>query len=462
MRCMTAESRLRSLEAALHGRSLVYFGTRGSDAEPFLRLQNFASLFSLIAPLDASSVSEISLERETGARVELDSYNLDLDPRPIIGDLRRRLLQLFDRPSAVIPYRPCAFLSSAWFPRSDRVLYLGLFHEAQACFEHKPWVESQLARAGVRVLPWHYWADSDRPLLREWAARQPLVLRANRTDGGLGVQLLNCPTALETQWPPHNDGFLAAAPYLNTAIPLNVNACVFADGSVTMHGPSLQIIGVPTLTRRTFGYCGNDFGAISELDDVILDDFETMTRHTALWLHEKGYRGAFGIDALLFEGRLYLTEINPRFQGSSRLSARLDAELDRADVFLEHTAAMLGMTPPPPTPLRELARSQGPWAHMILHNLFDEPVSVAPTSDSVGREYRLEPDTTTNVLPEAVAFEVVVEQAVTRDGKSLIPAADAIVHSMVKRLWRASAESAQSPKAEGTSAHASTGGVAMP
>ena len=246
---MQMKKRLGELEAALHGRQLVFFGIRGADAEPLLRLSGFGAVVSLIAPLEARSVVEISLENETRERVDLDSYNIDLDRRAIVRDFRDRLLRLFDRPSAVLPYRPGSFLSSTWFPRSDRVLYLGMSHVAQASFEHKPWVERQLSESGVRVLPWRYWADSERPLIAEWAAREILVLRANYSDGGVGVRLVREPSDLEAEWPVHADGFLAAAPYLVPNIPLNVNGCVFSDGAVTLHGPSLQLIGIPFSTR---------------------------------------------------------------------------------------------------------------------------------------------------------------------------------------------------------------------
>lgn len=432
---MTERNRAAEIEAALRGRDLVYFGTRGLDAEPLLGLPNLVSVFSLIAPLDASSVREISLELETRERVELDSYNLDLDHRPVIDKLRRELLRLFDDPCAVLPYRPCAFLSSAWFPRSDRVLYLGLFHEAQACFEHKPWVESQLARFGVRVLPWRYYADSEVRLIAEWAATQVLVLRANRTDGGVGVRLLRQPGDLEEQWPVHGDGFLAAAPYLYPSIPLNVNACVFRDGTVTLHGPSLQLIGVPQLTRLTFGYCGNDFARVCELDPHILDELEQITIRTGEWLYQNGYRGAFGIDLLLHEGVLYLTEVNPRFQGSTLLSTRIDAKLGRADVFLEHAAALLGLAPPEPLPLRELVSAQSRLSHLVLHNLHHLPVCVQPrTASDHTVETRLEPEPAVKVLSEAVAFEIDIPGAVTTDGTILSPEACTILDEESERL----------------------------
>jgi hypothetical protein len=417
---MDLRSRLEQIERALRGRQLVYFGTRGADAEALLKVENLSAVFSLVAPLAAGSVREISLETETKERVDLDSYNIDFDNRLVVGELRRQLLDAFTCLSVLVAYRPCAFLSSAWFPRSDRVQYLGLFHEMQACFEHKPWVESQLSALGVRVLPWRYWADNEMDLIREWAATQPLVLRSNRTDGGVGVRLVHSPEEVDDEWPSHCDGFLAASPYFVPSIPLNVNACVYADGAVTLHGPSLQLIGLEGMTGRRFGYCGNDFAGIAHMDAEILYDLEEITKVTGRWLHANGYRGAFGIDALLHDGRLYLTEVNPRFQGSSLMSSRIDRELGRPDIFLEHIAAFLGLPAQPSIRLHELAAAQPPLAHIICHNTGHG--AIVPTPGYVIEhelECRLVPSAGVAVRSEAIAFEIIVRGSVTADGMSL-------------------------------------------
>lgn len=45
------------------------------------------------------------------------------------------------------------------------------------------------------------------------------------------------------------------------------------------------------------------------------------------------------------DGRIYFTEVNPRFQGSSALSAEIAGELGVPDLLLEHLAASLGLEP---------------------------------------------------------------------------------------------------------------------
>jgi len=414
--------RISEISAALQGRQLVYFGTRGADAESLLSIPNFSSIFSLIAPLHASTVEETCLENLTRERVELDEYSIDLDQRPIVSEMRRKLLRTLDEPSIIMTYRPCAFLSSAWFPRSDRVKYLGLFHAHQACFEHKAWVETQLAAAGVPVLSWRFFADEETQIIKEWAETEPLVLRANRSDGGVGVRFVDSPESLKNEWPSHADGFLSVTPFLDDCISLNLNACVYTDGSVSFHGPSLQLIGIKGLTTRRFGYCGNDFAAAAPLDSAIWDELEQATTLTARWLRSQGYLGVFGVDALVHEGRLFITEVNPRFQGSSMLSARIDKQLNRSNMFTEHIAAFLGMPAPPMVPIRELAKAKTNFAHTVVHNICDTPVYVRSNIvESESMECRLVPEADILLPTDSIIFDVVFPHQVTTDGESLLP-----------------------------------------
>lgn len=428
---MDAQKRVAQISAALQGRQLVYFGTRGADAEPLLKVPNFQVIVSLIAPLQAGTVRETCLETLTNERVELDDYTIDNDTRPIVSQVRRALLRELEGPSALLAYRPCAFLTSAWFPRSDRVKYLGLFHGHQTCFEHKAWVERQLKACGVPVLPWLFYADEEADIIREWVAAEPIVLRANRSDGGLGVRYVPNPESLEAQWPSHGDGFLAVTQYLANSISLNINACVFPDGSASLHGPSLQLIGIPALTSRIFGYCGNDFGAAAALDPAILDSFEALTRQTARWLRSQGYLGVFGVDAIVHKGKVYLTEVNPRFQGSSLLSARLDAEIGRPDVFLEHLAAFLGLPPLEQPKLRELVASQPPRAHAVAHNLTGNTIRLAtPPHVPEGVECRLLPEPGVAIPRDCITFDAVFPGPITADGARLSDEAAAAIDTL--------------------------------
>lgn len=417
---MNYQQRQEQVQRRLGNRGLVYFGTRGTDASPLLEFDHFQAVFSQIAPLQALNIGEVCLEAVKAERVDLNRYSIDEDLHSAVRQLHAGLMRAFARPCAVLPYRPSSVLTSAWFPRADRVLYLGMFHEKQACFEHKPWVETQLDAAGIRILPWQYYSDEDVALIQEAAMSGPLVLRANRSDGGAGLDLVRDPSELMSNWPSHHDGFLAAAPYLEGNVPVNANACVFSTGEVSIHPPSLQLIGIPECTNRPFGYCGNDFARIKESDPKVLRDFDQMIRVVGRWLASQGYRGAFGVDALLYKGGLYLVEVNPRFQGSSALASDLMREIDLPDLHLDHIASLLGLPPTPTLALPELVEAQPPAAHLICYNKKAKPVYTSGTSlDLLEVRGSLTPEQDIAIQEEAILFDLSFSEAITSDGADI-------------------------------------------
>jgi len=247
-----------------------------------------------------------------------------------------------------------------------------------------------------------------------------LVFRFNRSDGGAGLRTLRHPSDLEAGVRQVDDGFFAIAPMLEPHIALNVGGCVFKDGSYSLHGPSMQLIGIPECTRRRFGYCGNDFGAVKNLDEKILRDYDGMLKKVAAWLHSQGYLGAFGVDALIYDGRIYLAEVNPRFQGSSVTSARIDQALDRLDVYCAHVAAFMDMSAPPLMTLEDLVHDSPTMAQIVLHCRENSAKRLSHQPEDV-RGMRHELVTRANVLiqPDAILFRIVVDSSVTANGRAL-------------------------------------------
>ncbi|KAF0106817.1 MAG: Uncharacterized protein FD146_2409 [Anaerolineaceae bacterium] len=431
---------LELINSRLGNRKLVWFGTRGTDSRALLGINNFKELFSLIAPLNSISLNkEVCLETKKKLRVDLDSYSIDYDDTPDALDLRRQLFFSLADQSYLVSYRPSNFLTSIYFPRSKSVEYLGLFHESQEPFEHKPWVESELKKVGVNIVPWTYVEEKDRNLLEEMLQTGPQVIRSSRSDGGAGLALIHDPAELDLKSVPHPDHFLGVAPFLSPSIPLNVNAVAFPDGTVTLHSPSLQLIGIRSCTRRTFGYCGNDFARLGDLSDKILDELEEYVIKSGRWLASKGYLGAFGIDAIVFRDRVYVAEINPRFQGSSDLSSWIDLDMQRPDMFLDHIAAFLGIEPRQDNVhLKDLAKDQMKVSQIICHNISEsylqrneQPLPIKAVVD----HYELVPASRIAVAPEAILFRAVANGSVTEDGNSLITKYNDEIQSTVKVLF---------------------------
>jgi len=411
---------VRRIDRALGRRSLVWFGIRGEDATPFLAIPQFSACLSIIAPPRTGALSDVmALEEVSGRRVDLDLYDIDFDDGDHVVEIRRRLLGALHRDSAVVSYRPSHFLSAAYFASHETCTYLGMFKDRQMAFEHKPWVETSLARIGVRTLPWRYVADEHRGVIRHDIEKGPCILRPSRTSGGEGITLVSRPEDLDDLWPVRGDHLVSVAPFFDKAVPVNVGGCVFGDGVVTLHPASVQLIGLPACTSWPFGYCGNDFAAARDLPTHIVDEMTSTTERIGRWLMEEGYLGAFGVDYLVDGATIYFTELNARLQGSSAPAASLSAELGLSDLVLDHLAAGLGVEP-------TTRRTLGGWmaelpdrAHVVVHNTRPQAMlnaagafAVAPPAIGVD----LAPDARIAVEPGGALARLIFDGQITSSG----------------------------------------------
>lgn len=407
--------------AAIGDRTLVWFGIRGEDAIPLAALPQFGACYAVTARAPVLSLHENrTLELDRRERVDLDTYDIDEDDADDVLALRQSLLATLARPCVLLPYRPSRFLSSLHFANLDTCAHAGMFHESQRAFDYKPWVESQLAARGIPTVPWTYVADENRFSVVRQLDTGPVVLRASRSTGGVGIVLAQQAEHVDLDWPWRRESLVSVAPYFAKARPLNATGCVFDDGTVTVHPLSMQLVGVPAATGRPyFGYCGNDFGAARHLAPLVLDRVQAVIEGVGRWLHQKAYRGVFGVDLLVDEDdTVMLTEVNPRFQGSTLLSAEIAARLGEPDIYVDHLAAFLGVSPASGRrTVRDWADDQPTVAQIVCHNLETVPVAYEPTDEglTLGRVDLLPPEGVA-VLPAAVTGRVVLSRTVTDSG----------------------------------------------
>jgi len=416
----------------------MWIGLRGADARVLLQIPQLSKIFSITAPLeDSGSISEICLETLQKRRHDLHIYDPDLDNSPEATEMHRLLSIALEEPTVVITYRPDDFFTSAYFPHSDVAEYLGLLHFRQAPFEYKPWVETELSKWGVRTVPWQYYGLYNFPPLTDLLRQGPLIVRPCYSEGGSGLVVIRGPSNVDIKKQYSQERFVAVAPYLEPNIPLNVNVCVFQDGTVSLHGPSVQLIGIDSCTNYPLGFCGNDFEQIRNLDENVLDEFEVMAVKAGKWLASSDYIGAFGIDAILYDGHVYLTEINARFQNSSVVSAEIDKELDRPDMYLNHMAAFFGMDTPPFVPLKEIAKHQHAISQIICYNRCHQPVhrtnATIPTHCDL--QCTLLPALDVATMPEGMLFRAVARGSVTTDGHTIEKEYENQVEDFIRRLF---------------------------
>lgn len=430
-------SAMAAVRKALDGRRLIWFGIRGEDGEALLQLPELEASYSITAPLRSGSIApdaNLALEEISGTRPDLDRYDVDLDFGDAAREFRRRLLREVSGRCVLMTYRPSVMVSALAFSMADTMTLAGLFKDRQAAFEYKPWVETSLARRGVRGLGWQYVADEHRSRAKRLVATGPHVVRASRASGGVGIALLESVEDVDRLWPDQADAFVAIAPYLDPTVPVNFSGCVFPDGSVRLHPPSVQLIGIPSCTDRPFGYCGNDFGAVATLGDSVLRQLDDLGRVVADWLRDERYLGAFGVDALVHEDKVYFTEINARFQGSSAPSAEIAADLSVPDLFLDHLMAALGVGPETPgLSLTEWAWHQPCVSQIVVHNTTEQwsvraeqvPFLMLPPGHRHGHLAGA-----ARVDPGATLCRVAIPRSVTRTGFEIDASAGALVQDV--------------------------------
>ena len=374
---MSTHRRINQIQRILRKRELIYFGPRGIDASPLTCFDSLGAVFSLIAPIE-SGVAETCLESATGVRMDLNRGTLDDNPSTLAVRFREALFARLSRPNAVIPYSPVRTLSHGRLTAKDTSLPLGLFHEQQSCFDHKPWVEQELGKCGLATIPWEYVGtlESSRvfDLLDQGA---PFVVRMPQSRGGSSIWLIRNRDDMDDIFELEpREGLFCLAPYFESATSVNINACVFRGGEVSVHPSSVQLVGVDVCTSRTLGYAGNDFASISEISKKALKCLDSMTHSIGAWLANRGYRGAFGFDALVLGDRVMFVELNPRFQASSATACQLDRTIERTDQYVNHISAFLELGAPDRLSLLELVREQEPLSHIVVYNKRSEAVAL--------------------------------------------------------------------------------------
>jgi len=405
-------------------RQLLWFGTRGEDGAPLLALPQFSGSFSLTAPSRTAGLRGRSLEELKRRRVDLDQYEPDDDDSEAMGELRRQMLGEMNRPTVVVSYRPSRLVSALEFANLETVVHAGLFRERHLPFEHKPWVESNVAALGVPTVEWRYVADERHTDVLRYVHDGPVMLRTSRGSGGVGLVRLDHPDDLDRRWLRQAEAFLSVAPYLDNAVPINVGAVAFPTGDVTVHAASVQLIGIPACIDRPFGYCGNDFGAIRDLGDELLGEIERRTKQVGGWLARQGFLGAFGVDFLLSGDALLFSEINPRFQGSSFLATELERSIDQPDIYLDHIAAHLGVLPAGRPSLVDLHAALPAWSQVVVHSDSSGTVRrVAPVAPPEWADdlvdVSLVPEQAVDVDPAAVLCRLFLSRSVTKSGFEL-------------------------------------------
>jgi hypothetical protein len=421
------------IEQALSKRPLLFCGSRSVNALPLLDRGWLDSILSLSAPLKEPGVYQLCLEQLTGLRVDGNTYSLDSVYESSITEYTSVLEDRLKQPSTIVIFRPTYLIETIITANHVDSLVLANPAAMQTAFEYKPWVESSIGRLGVRTIPWKtFLAHELRACFH--TLQFPFVARASRSEGGSHVWLMQDPGDLSELDGLPPSAHISVSPLLSPSVSINIHAVVYASGNVSLHPPSFQILGDPLLTNWRFGYCGNDFGAVRNLDAEVLIESEIIVRAVGKWLCKWGYLGVFGVDLLIHDGIVYFVELNARFQGSSVLADQLDQQMGRPGVFAMHLAAFLGFDGSDDLALDVLVKNQPVAAFTNQLNTDNQPTLWLGWSDETDTQNVLAvPDAHTAVAPSAIMYQVIFDSEIADANGAIKPSARKRLKSLADR-----------------------------
>ncbi|MFC1668021.1 ATP-grasp domain-containing protein [Chlamydiota bacterium] len=112
-----------------------------------------------------------------------------------------------------------------------------------------------------------------------------------------------------------------------SGIDCNINVVIYPDKngcSVLPSFPSVQLIGLNECSNSPTTFCGNDFSAMTDIDESLLNTIYALSYQIGTYIASLGFKGIFGIDMILEDEKVYPIEINPRFQNSTGLFTALE------------------------------------------------------------------------------------------------------------------------------------------
>lgn len=154
------------------------------------------------------------------------------------------------------------------------------------------------------------------------------VIQSCHGGGGIGTYLAteNSFCEIESILLPLQT-YIVSPYYANT---VSANTHLFISDKQTVLSPgSIQII---ELHKNQLCYRGGDFPTFRKLPSDVREEIKRLSFEISTLLRGMGYRGIAGVDFIIDDQKkVYISEINPRFQASSLLIDRFLQEKKRAE-----------------------------------------------------------------------------------------------------------------------------------
>ena len=337
---------LAELEAFLSGHGFVWLGYFALNCYGLARHLSFDLLILRDYGLDDAWAAPrmgaeiISLERETGRRIR----GLDVGISPLFeGDVGAQVASALLRPGRERPVAtPFAIheLEAIAARSNGQVRLISPLTTVTGPLGDKLALRRALPELGIEPVP-HAILNLPDVRFQETERRYglPFVVQLPTGSGGSGTFFISTAPELRALQRDKGDCEVSVSKYLTGWAP-NINAVVL-DDEVWVSYPSIQVVGAPQCVGWPSGYCGNDFGATRHLPDAAVRAIYDQTRCIGAWIGAQGFRGMWGIDFVVDGSHVYPLEVNPRFQGSTRLLTELQYLGGEVPLVLAHVVGFM-------------------------------------------------------------------------------------------------------------------------
>ena len=206
-------------------------------------------------------------------------------------------------------------------------------------FDDKVRVRKNICRQGVNLIHGET-ARLSSVRYQELSKRygRKFVIQLRQGSSGMNTFLAKTPQSFQKIKRVHSSPEVTISKFI-PCYSLNINVAILnLDGfpDIVISHPSVQLVGIKGCCNKPFIYCGNDYTAARTLEKKTLARVYELTTQTAQWLKRKGFRGIFGLDILIDREKVYLLEINPRFQNSTSLLTLMEVREGRLPLAALH------------------------------------------------------------------------------------------------------------------------------
>lgn len=152
-------------------------------------------------------------------------------------------------------------------------------------------------------------------LRKKYKKYSAFVVQANYATGGEGTYILTAENADKIEPKLGKDERYLVSGYEYYNIPVNIHAIVY-EKNILLFPVSIQIMQIQ---GNKLLYQGSDYAEAMRIDKDALAEFRHYMKNICMKLQKEGFRGITGVDGMIVDGKVYILEMNNRFQGSTPL-----------------------------------------------------------------------------------------------------------------------------------------------